>query len=669
MGDPSVPLEEAMDIGTINRLLHETVHSDKNLAMNLLQPSSPRRDQSRSNTLEEPQVHPSDMDTIYFKAVTLLADIEMKKRSSEISSTARKLCTEQHNIMSAHETVNRHVQIASACRASMECLDRNEFEAAVNYAHILQSSQDLSSASKTVKPSVKEIGTLDFDMSAQLCIEAVITRLKEKLDDAMVLRDNTSVLRFAKLIQRLGFAEEGLKSISQDVVMRASARLGSEKQLKLQIFGLLEVLFNFFEFNWKEIVGSFGCGALYFLMSSIHEASENQIETILTTHFEEEGSRDQDDLLKSERREIKHFSDNELIVVEFVEIVTRLTDYRSYIGDLLRDVDEGNKERGTNEIQQIKTSSVFLNFLTNLQTKYAIVEVSLFAMNMNILRDMNKKKMDKNQLTEFVDDFFFLSMSSINRAVKIGNIESIEKLLVVFNDASSVFDDFLNELSGSTLDTTALKILALHLYRVNLLNLMAFCESYVQKKHHKILLDFLREMEISTRFRDKLDELKAFYVEGLFVDINPVFDILAKIDFEIDEARYAEYLDEETWANTLLRIVEKVFSSARSEERSVADLIEHDFAVLIASKLQETILNCLKFSQLGAIQIEKEIRLVLLSLSMLLPGAKVRELFSRVLTIAALLNTETSEDSSYVDAASLFLPFELERIAMLRTDF
>jgi len=176
----------------------------------------------------------------------------------------------------------------------------------------------------------------------------------------------------------------------------------------------------------------------------------------------------------------------------------------------------------------------------------------------------------------------------------------------------------------------------------------------------------------------------------LFVDINPVFDILAKIDFEIDEARYAEYLDEETWANTLLRIVEKVFSSAswhRSEERSVADLIEHDFAVLIATKLQvfilylvlmkhffifrrkETILNCLKFSQLGAIQIEKEIRLVLLSLSMLLPGAKVRELFSRVLTIAALLNTETSEDSSYVDAASLFLPFELERIAMLRTDF
>lgn len=343
--------------------------------------------------------------------------------------------------------------------------------------------------------------------------------------------------------------------------------------------------------------------------------------------------------------------------------------FQSYIGDLLRDVDEGNKERGTNEIQQIKTSSVFLNFLTNLQTKYAIVEVSLFAMNMNILRDMNKKKMDKNQLTEFVDDFFFLSMSSINRAVKIGNIESIEKLLVVFNDASSVFDDFLNELSGSTLDTTALKILALHLYRVNLLNLMAFCESYVQKKHHKILLDFLREMEISTRFRDKLDELKAFYVEGLFVDINPVFDILAKIDFEIDEARYAEYLDEETWANTLLRIVEKVFSSARSEERSVADLIEHDFAVLIATKLQETILNCLKFSQLGAIQIEKEIRLVLLSLSMLLPGAKVRELFSRVLTIAALLNTETSEDSSYVDAASLFLPFELERIAMLRTDF
>jgi hypothetical protein len=49
--------------------------------------------------------------------------------------------------------------------------------------------------------------------------------------------------------------------------------------------------------------------------------------------------------------------------------------FQSYIGDLLRDVDEGNKERGTNEIQQIKTSSVFLNFLTNLQTKYAIVEV------------------------------------------------------------------------------------------------------------------------------------------------------------------------------------------------------------------------------------------------------------------------------------------------------
>ena len=85
-----------------------------------------------------------------------------------------------------------------------ECLDRNEFEAAVNYAHILQSSQDLSSASKTVKPSVKEIGTLDFDMSAQLCIEAVITRLKEKLDDAMVLRYNTSASD-VKLIRKFAF--------------------------------------------------------------------------------------------------------------------------------------------------------------------------------------------------------------------------------------------------------------------------------------------------------------------------------------------------------------------------------------------------------------------------------------------------------------------------------
>ena len=92
--------------------------------------------------------------------------------------------------------------------------------------------------------------------------------------------------------------------------------------------------------------------------------------------------------------------------------------------------------------------------------------------------------------------------------------------------------------------------------------------------------------------------------------------------------------------------VEQIFLSwHRSEERSVADLIEHDFAVLIASKLQvfilylvlmkpffifrrkETILNSLKFSQLGAIQIEKEIRLVLLSLSMLLPGAKVSHSF------------------------------------------
>jgi hypothetical protein len=92
--------------------------------------------------------------------------------------------------------------------------------------------------------------------------------------------------------------------------------------------------------------------------------------------------------------------------------------------------------------------------------------------------------------------------------------------------------------------------------------------------------------------------------------------------------------------------VEQIFLSwHRSEERSVADLIEHDFAVLIASKLQvfilylvlmkhffifrrkETILNCLKFSQLGAIQIDKEIRLVLLSLSMLLPGAKVSHSF------------------------------------------
>ena len=56
-------------------------------------------------------------------------------------------------------------------------------------------------------------------------------------------------------------------------------------------------------------------------------------------------------------------------------------------------------------------------------------------MNMNILRDINKKKMDKNQLTEFVDDFFFLSMSSIYRAVKIGrfSIDQISSLKLSFD--------------------------------------------------------------------------------------------------------------------------------------------------------------------------------------------------------------------------------------------
>ena len=98
-------------------------------------------------------------------------------------------------------------------------------------------------------------------------------------------------MRFAKLIATLGLPDEGLKSIDRNVVMvhafffhlilswlivplqRACAQKGNDIQIKHQIFNMLDSLFDYFECNWRDILATFGLGALNTLVVSVHEVT------------------------------------------------------------------------------------------------------------------------------------------------------------------------------------------------------------------------------------------------------------------------------------------------------------------------------------------------------------------------------------------------------------
>lgn len=180
--------------------------------------------------------------------------------------------------------------------------------------------------------------------------------------------------------------------------------------------------------------------------------------------------------------------------------------------------------------------------------------------------------------------------------------------------------------------------------------------------------------DISTAFKQILHAGLEQLVATVSPRIRPILDTVATISYELDDPEYAENELNDPWVQKLLHGVEtNILWLQPLMTSNNYDSFVHLVIDFIVRRL-EVIMMQKRFSQLGGLQLDKEVRALINHFSEM-SQRPVRDKFARLSQMSTILNFEKAseildfwgENAGHV--TWLLTPAEVRRVLGLRIDF
>jgi conserved oligomeric Golgi complex subunit 4 len=180
--------------------------------------------------------------------------------------------------------------------------------------------------------------------------------------------------------------------------------------------------------------------------------------------------------------------------------------------------------------------------------------------------------------------------------------------------------------------------------------------------------------EISASFKKILQSGMEHLVASVAPRIRPVLDTVATVSYELDDAGYGENEVNDPWVQKLILAVNTNVAWLQPVMTSNNyDSFVHLIIDFIVKRL-EVIMMQKRFSQLGGLQLDKEVRSLINHFSEM-SQRPVRDKFSRLSQMSTILNFERVSEilDFWGDNAGhltwLLTPAEVRRVLGLRIDF
>ncbi|RCV06290.1 hypothetical protein SEVIR_1G151800v4 [Setaria viridis] len=386
----------------------------------------------------------------------------------------------------------------------------------------------------------------------------------------------------------------------------------------------------------------------------------------------------------------------ELYLEEILALTQLGEDYTEFMVNKIRGLRDVKPELGPQAMKAFRNGS-FNKMEQDLTGFYVIFEEFFMVENVRKAVRIDEPVPD-GLTTSMVDDVFFVLQSCCRRAASTASINSV---LAVLGGATSLLSNEYQEalqwrmrepnlgaklfLGGVGVQKTGEEI-------ATALNNMDISSEYVLKLRHEIeelcaeqvfhapadrekIKSCLSELgEISASFKKILHSGMEHLVASVAPRIRPVLDTVANVSYELDDAEYGENEVNDPWVQKLILAVninvawlQPVMTSNNYD--SFVHLII-DFIV----KRLEVIMMQKRFSQLGGLQLDKEVRSLINHFSEM-SQRPVRDKFSRLSQMSTILNFERVSEilDFWGDNAGhltwLLTPAEVRRVLGLRIDF
>ncbi|XP_072956166.1 conserved oligomeric Golgi complex subunit 4 [Typha angustifolia] len=417
---------------------------------------------------------------------------------------------------------------------------------------------------------------------------------------------------------------------------------------------------------------------LAYLASDINSYSKNLLSSVAAATSE-----------GPDPREVESYLEEILVLTQLGE------DYTEFMVSKIRGLGSVASELGPRATKAFRSGS-FSKMVQDLTGFYVILEEFFMVENVRKAINIDEHGLD-SLTTSMVDDVFYVLQSCCRRAISTSSINSVLAVLSgTINLLSNEYQDALQLkmrepnlgaklfLGGVGVQKTGTEI-------ATALNNIDVSSEYVLKLRHEIeeqsleafpapadrekIKSCLSELgEISSAFKKILNAGMEQLVATVTPRIRPVLDNVATISYELNDAEYGENEVNDPWVQKLLHAVETnmVWLQPTMTSNNY-DLFVH-LAIDFIVKRLEVIMMQKRFSQLGGLQLDKEVRALINHFSEM-SQRPVRDKFSRLSQMSTILNFERVSEilDFWGDNAGhltwLLTPAEVRRVLGLRIDF
>ena len=708
----STSIEDAVDVSTINRLLQEVVQTERHLERELFD-TLVKKDQI-SERLTRHQTSSATMESIRDGSTRLHSDVlEMSVLANVVSDQVRQLDTEQNSVQSTIARVVLNVDMATCLDGIKNSLECDEYEAAAGFVEDLVNLQE----SATIQSNVaKDKKSAQFNQAR----EAVAGVLRDKISSAAVKGDVEQVLRFGKLFPKVGLSHEGLQKICQYLCKRITEQSNQDRisgaqdassdggvGCTIMLSELFRSIVSCIEQHSGVLIDTFGSDALETLVRSLNKECDICGSHLLKRYMDYRNIFQTAKDVSSQARNLvsEENAMDPRVIEEYLEEIVSMCqisrEYNSFLHDKLTD----GQHNDAHGLPHSSIASTFHGDHYNRSLHEVVgfyIRLEEFYMYENVALAIRINEQVDSLTSSMVDDIFYILQKCSRRASETGSIQAVcaslnhlnnilsgEVHSATRNDLQRGGFSFLEGVSTPSTDPktaakqqkSATAINNTDVIADNILVLKQDIEATLgdifgasgDRERIKSCLDELQD--ICSIFRQSSHDALMELIQGITEYIRPVFDTFATLSYELDESQYSEHEECDPWVQHLLvQLEEKILQGLRPY------FVSSSFNVLIgllaealAARLEGIILTELRFSQLGGLQLEREIRRLILHLSSAFPHAAVRENFARLTQIATILNMENpGEIVDYWGAGShksRLAESEIKSVMNLRRDF
>ncbi|PKU78327.1 conserved oligomeric Golgi complex subunit 4 [Dendrobium catenatum] len=701
------------EVGAMTRLLHECIAYQRGLDLRLESLLSQRTDLDRHLISIQRSSHlldlaRSDAD-ILLDSVRSTANL-----ADQVSRKVRELDLAQSRVESTLSRIDAIVERSHCLDSARRALDSDDYDSAARFIHTFLQ----------IDARFRDSGS---DQREQLleCKRRLESIVRNRLAAAVDKRDHPTILRFVRVFPPLGLQEEGLQiyvSYLRKVIALRSrlefehlaeiAEQGSHITSNLGQGGsnFVTCLTNLFkdivlavEENDDVLHSLCGEDGIVYAICELQEECDSRGTQILKKYM------DYRKLLRL-ASEINSYSKNllsvgstegpdprevELYLEEILSLTQLGEDYTEFMVSKIRGLSSVDPELGPRATKAFRSGS-FNRVVQDLTGFYVILEEFFMVENVRKAITIDEHVPD-SLTTSMVDDVFYVLQSCCRRAISTGSSNSVIALLSgAINLLTNEYQDALQQkmrepnlgaklfLGGVGVQKTGTEI-------ATALNNVDISAEYVLKLRHEIdeqcsevfpasadrekVKSCLSELgEINSSFKRILSSGLEQLLASISPRIRPVLDSVATVSYELSDTEYEDNEVNDPWVQKLLHAIEtnvawlQPIMTSNNYDSFVHLVI--DFTV----KRLDVIMMQKRFSQLGGLQLDREVRALVNHFSEM-SQRPVRDKFARLSQMTTILNFErVSEIMDFWGENAghmtwLLTPADVRRVLGLRIDF